>query len=250
MSSNLDQWNFYFGRVDGALASTFVNLSLIDRAPVPGFADCVFVSLTLRSPRDDGLSSKQEFDALTVIEDRLSQVIASQGGLFAGRVTHAGRRDFFAYFKEAQSSKRALLKFQAEFAHYQMDIGARTDPAWQIYSDYLYPNAFALQHIRNRDVLMALQRNGDASGQPRKIDHFAYFPDLDAAQGFAHAAREVGFTIADIGQTAGETDEVLVQFHRNDAPHDIDQVTDAIIGALQGAVGRYDGWGCDVQRPN
>ena len=243
MSGQQDQWDFYFGRVDGNPSSTFVNLSLVNRAPVQGFTDCVYVSVKMKHPKANGLSSQEEFDTLSALEDHLSKLIDTQGGLFAGRVTHDGKRDFFAYFRDGGAARTALLDFQTAHAGYAMEIGARTDIDWEVYRGYLYPSPSAFQQIRNRAVLLQLKDAGDDLSRRRRIDHFASFPNREAADAFADAARAEGFQTDRITEGGDETE---VKFWRQDAPHGIDLVTDMIVSALDGAVGRYDGWGCEV----
>ena len=240
-----DTWDFYFGRVDGQPSSTFLNLSLAARAPVQGFTDCVYVSLKMKAPKPNGLSSKEEFDTLAALEDDLSQAIDKQGGIFAGRVTHSGLRDFFAYFRDGAAAKAVLLDFQARHGDYTMEIGARTDLEWEVYRGYLYPTPSQYQQIQNRGVLMALQREGDNLSKRRPIDHHAYFPSQEAAQAFIAAAAQEGFQLQEL---SGDAPEVHVHFRREDAPVGIDLVTDMIVGALESAVGRYDGWGSSVEK--
>ncbi|MDQ2089079.1 DUF695 domain-containing protein [Marimonas arenosa] len=242
---NQDHWDFYFGRVDGKPSTTFLNLSLAQRAPVQGFTDCVYVSVKMQAPKPNGLSSKEEFEALAALEDDLARVIDTQGGIFAGRVTHAGLRDFFAYFRDGGAAKKALLDFQQRHAGYAMEIGARTDLDWEVYRGYLYPAPSAFQQIRNRAQLMQLQAQGDDLGKRRRIDHLATMPSREAAEAFAEAAGAEGFQLDEI---TDEGDVARVRFWREDAPHGIDLVTDMIVGALDGAVGRYDGWDCPVAK--
>ena len=245
MSDAQDIWDFYFGRVDGNPSSTFLNLSLAARAPVPGFTDCVYVSVKMKTPKPNGLSSQEEFDALSALEDDLSRLIVDRGGIFAGRVTHNGMRDFFAYFRDGGAAKTALVGFQQAHAHYAMEIGARTDLEWEVYGGYLYPSPGAFQQMKNRALLMQLQREGDTLSARRRIDHFAFMPSREAAAAFVEAAGAEGFKLEAI---TGDGENTQVQFWREDAPVGIDLVTDMIVGALQGAVGRYDGWECPIVR--
>ncbi|MDU8926492.1 DUF695 domain-containing protein [Alisedimentitalea sp. MJ-SS2] len=243
MENAQDYWDFYFGRVDGKPSSCFVNLSLGERAPVQGHTDCVYVSVKMKSPKPSGLSSQEEFDPLAALEDDLSKVIDAQSGIFAGRVTHDGMRDFFAYFRDGGAAKTALLDFQQAHSNYAMEIGARTDLEWEVYRGYLYPAPSAFQQIRNRAQLMQLQAAGDRLDQRRRIDHYATFPDAPTAGQFAEAASAEGFLLDSIKEQDGATQ---LRFWREDAPHGIDLVTDMIVGALDGAVGRYDGWECEM----
>ena len=243
MEKAQDYWDFYFGRVDGKPSSCFVNLSLGERAPVQGYADCVYISVKMKSPKPGGLSSQEEFKPLAALEDALSQVINKQNGLFAGRVTHDGMRDFFAYFRDGGAAKTALVTFQQDHPDYAMEIGARTDLEWEVYRGYLYPAPSAFQQIKNRALLLQLQAAGDRLDLRRRIDHFTVFPDPEAARAFAEAAANEGFQLEAVTEQDGVA---RAQIWREDAPHGIDLVTDMIVSAIDGAVGRYDGWECKV----
>ncbi|WP_137701972.1 DUF695 domain-containing protein [Marimonas lutisalis] len=244
MTDQQDSWDFWFGRVDGHPSATFVNLSLAERAPVQGFTDCVYVSVKMKTPKPNGLSSKEEYDALATLEDDLARLITDQGGLYAGRVTHDGKRDFFGYFRDGGAAKPTLQGFQRAHPGYAMEIGARTDLEWEVYRGYLYPAPAAFQQMKNRAMLLSLQQAGDRLDQRRRIDHFATFPGHDAAQAFAEAAAAEGFKTEAITDKDGAAQ---VQFWREDAPLGIDLVTDMIVSAITGAVGTYDGWECAVR---
>ncbi|MGV6847622.1 MAG: DUF695 domain-containing protein [Marinibacterium sp.] len=247
MENEQDQWDFYFGRVDNKASVTFLNLSLAARVPVQGFTDCVYVSVKMTHPKENGLSSQEEFDALAALEDDLTKVIEAQDGIYAGRVTHAGLRDFFAYFRDGGAAKSALMDFQANHPEYAMEIGARTDLNWEVYGGYLYPTPSQFQQMKNRAYILALQKSGDDITAKRQIIHMAQFPSKDIAQAFLAAAEAEGFQRGEI--TEAEGGEATARFWREDSPRGIDPVTDMIVSALQSAVGRYDGWDCAVTPP-
>ena len=52
-----EDWNFYFAQVDGAVASVFVDLAHGAGAVDPTRPVVAWVSLKMRTPRADGLSS-------------------------------------------------------------------------------------------------------------------------------------------------------------------------------------------------
>jgi len=75
-----DAWDFYFARVNGCLASIFVNLGLRGTIPVPGRPWLLWVHLQMKTPRRDGLSSSSEAPTLGEIEDSLTATLSAGPG--------------------------------------------------------------------------------------------------------------------------------------------------------------------------
>src|SRR5262245_60267843 len=143
-----DNWNSYFCRVDGAIASIFLDLAIARVAPIAHLPNMAFVRLFMRKPRHDGLSSQEEFDTLCEIEDALeAALVASKTCRYVGRTTTSGQRDFVFYTADAASwsddVRRALIRFQ----DYRFESGSRPDPKWSTYRDFLYPSDEAHQQI-------------------------------------------------------------------------------------------------------
>ena len=78
-------WDFYLLRVDDQPASTYLDLALARIAPVADQPVITYVSVTMRAPRADGLSSNEEFDALIALEDALAGALQAGGAaIYAG----------------------------------------------------------------------------------------------------------------------------------------------------------------------
>lgn len=58
------QWDSYFARVEDKVASFFVRLDLMESGINPRLSNRVWVRLKMKDPRDDGLSSASEAQAL------------------------------------------------------------------------------------------------------------------------------------------------------------------------------------------
>jgi hypothetical protein len=97
-STHEEDWDFYFSNVDDVIASFYVDLGLAKVAPLNDKPNLVWISVNMNNPREDGLSSSEEFDTLTAIEDRLEEFILSKhNSTYAGRLTTDGRRDLYFY---------------------------------------------------------------------------------------------------------------------------------------------------------
>jgi len=52
-----ENWDFYGLQVDGQPASIFVDLGIVQSAPIPSHPAMGYLRLIMRQPREDGLSS-------------------------------------------------------------------------------------------------------------------------------------------------------------------------------------------------
>lgn len=239
-------WDFYLLRADDQPASTYVDLALARIAPVADQPVMTYVSVTMRTPRPDGLSSNEEFDALIAIEDELAGALQAGGAaIYAGRCTTSGNRDFYFYTDAPSACADRAAEVMADHAAYQYVLGHRPDPAWTVYFDFLYPGPQDLQRIFNRRVVALLQENGDEISQPRWIDHRAYLPGRAAAETLLADLSTQGFSIVTDPEDSAE--RIAVDFKRIDQPDAIDAVVLPLVTMITALGGSYDGWGCEVE---
>ena len=74
-----DDWDFYFLRVDDQPASIFVDLGIRKKAPLGSHPTMGYLEAPMRRPRQDGLSSQDEFDDLVALEHRVTAKIIRDG---------------------------------------------------------------------------------------------------------------------------------------------------------------------------
>ena len=129
MSKN---WDFYFCTVDHRPASIFLDLGIRDHVPIAEFEHIAWLQLFMKSPREDGLSSEEEFETLCKIEDALKDAFASSSEriMFVGRNTSDGTRDFYCYADNGTWAESILSSAMVPFASYEFDVGSRHDPHW------------------------------------------------------------------------------------------------------------------------
>jgi len=80
-----DKWDFYPLLVDDQPASIFVDLGIAAEAPIATHAHMAYVSVEMRHPRDDGLSSQEEFEDLCRLEDAIIPKICAGNAIYVGR---------------------------------------------------------------------------------------------------------------------------------------------------------------------
>ena len=239
-----DNWDFYFLQVEDKPASMYVDLGAIDVAPVAELPVMAYVRLRMNAPREDGLSSREEFDALVAIEDHLEKQLAGAGGAYVGRCTTNACRDFFFYLADAAGWDARVADCMRAFPDYRFEADTRSEPDWSSYLDYLYPSPADEQTIGNRRVCDALSRNGDLLNAAREIDHWAYFPDPRGRDAFLAAAHQLGFATRVLSNPDDEDPRYGAQVWRADVPSfaGIDGITLPLFNLAQEHGGEYDGW--------
>ena len=242
-----EDWNFYLCNVDDKRGSIFLDLALHGEAPMFAFGQLGYAHLFMRQARPDGLSSQEEFDTLSLIGDALEQALKGISGRYAGRLTTDGFRTFYFYTANASSFETAFASVMKRFPDYEFETGHRDDPDWSIYRDFLYPSSGDLKRMRNRDVLEVLRGHGDRPQLPRLIDHWAYFPNADAAESYAQWLRDEGFT-AERGES-NDSGSYVVRFARVGQPSEIDEISHPLEQRAVELGGEYDGWECQVVSP-
>ena len=244
-----ENWDFYLLRVDDKPASIFVDLGVGREAPIKGLPFMAYLRVHMRAPRSDGLSSQEEFEALTSIEDAIEESLTSDGEtIYVGRNTSDGCRDFYFYTAHPKDWHHRVNGLMQRFAPYEFDCGCRDDSEWKTYFEFLFPSDADRQRIQNRRVLHALEQRGDALEQEREIDHWAYFPTASARAAFVEAALEHGFRLRSMSEPAEAGAQYGAIVFRVDkpAPESIDDVTLPLFKLAAALGGNYDGWETEV----
>lgn len=247
-----EEWEFYFSNVDDVIGSFYVDLGLIKIAPINDKPNLVWISLKMNKPREDGLSSNEEFDKLTEIEDRLNEFISSKhNSIYVGRLTSNNHRDFYFYFRDIALYDNTISEAMVAFPSYTYDFGIKEDKEWKSYLEFIYPNPRQYQIIQNRRVVENLESNGDSLTKQRQVDHWIYFKTQNDRQNFLTKIKDDGFQI--IGQDIiKESIEFpySLQIARIDNV-DLDSVNEYTLSLWELAGecnGDYDGWETSIEK--
>jgi hypothetical protein len=244
------QFNFYLARRDDAPVSVFMDMAAHDHLPLDSHACLVRVRVPLNHPRDDGLRSQDEFEAMVAVEERLvSSVERELDAIYWGRHVGGGVTDFFfAVDDDPGSELMTTLQPLLEIPGYSATAAFKNDPEWSEYRRS-YPTPFLQHTISNRETQEQLRAMGDSLRRRRMIDHVALFPDSAAATRAAAVLRRARFRIGD--QSGPDEDGAYaLQFRRKgscagDAP---DLFTAEILQLIEPMGGTYDGWGGELKR--
>jgi len=242
-------WDFYLCNVNDALASIFLDLSLRTSAPDRSRPFLVWIWVYMKHPRQDGLSDSFEFAQLKAIEDELGQAMVDIfDSIVCGRITTAGRREFYYYAKTSENLEATTKRVMHQFPGYGFDCGTKPDPGWRQYVDVLYPSDEEHQRLQNRRVLAILEERKDSLKAPRDVHHWAYFRTKADRERFQAALATLQYRVeSQPGITKGEF-PFGVSFSRfqHVRPADIDEAVLELFRLVKQHDGEYDGWETQV----
>lgn len=240
-------WNFYFCTVNDVLASIALDLDLRKQVPDLSKPELLWVWVYFKSPRPDGLSSNSEFDKLIAIEKQITKSLEQDfRAILSGRITTAGRREFYYYGAHSVGFKSAVA--DAVGHDYEFDCGAQEDPGWNQYLNVLYPSDEQRQRIENRSVLDVLEKKGDTLESPRDMIHWIYFRATNDREAFWQSIRSLEYRVQ--SQPDNPDSELpfglcIVRFQSVKQ----DAVDEAVIELFRRAKefrGDYDGWETEI----
>jgi hypothetical protein len=144
-------WWSYLADYDGLPGSTLVNLALKPHAPIHDRSILLVTGVSYQSsPKNSGLPDAAEFDLLNRLSTkRLTLITEHSMAIFVGSFTHKNEQLDYIYLADPDGLEAALREFyQTECPARRPYINLRSDPQWQAYLDFLYPNAQTIQHYR------------------------------------------------------------------------------------------------------
>lgn len=153
VSNNMESWDYYQANVNDNIASVYLDLSLHQVAPVDEYSKVAWYWIKMENPREDGLSSDEDFDDLCSHEDELVSYLSGMKVKFVGRITTQGRREFYFYIPKESSIEEILNSFIGAEPRFLYQVGEQNDLEWGQYINVLYPGANGIAQIKGRNAL-------------------------------------------------------------------------------------------------
>jgi hypothetical protein len=245
-----ENFDFYEAAADDGRAFVSLDLAAAQHAPVASHPVRLQFRVKMLQPREDGLRSDAESEALFALEDALVEVVREKhGGVYVARAVAFGYSEFYFYVPSARRDGSATGKAIGErFKPYTLEWLEEEDADWERYFE-LYPNAYAMQTMRNRALIRQMLAANDRLEVPRIIDHLAFFPSRLQAEAAVKELTAADFQVDPLQAPADGQTEWAVQFHREDAcdGETPDEFCFEILDILEPLEGEYDGWGSTVQ---
>jgi hypothetical protein len=241
-----DEWEFYQSYYDDKPASFVVNLSYYNGAPRDDAGDVAWILLQLNQPREDGLSSSEEFESLCEVEDAILGALEECEliNYYVGGCTSAGRRHYCIYSSNGQMVENLLGQAMVPYPNYEFETGHEHEPDWSTYLQFIYPTAREVQLISNRKVIEVLEEHNDCLEIPREVRHWIYFNSAEARTAFRARCEDLDFALDNAIDTEAENDQWGLILSRKDAV-DYWSIADVTLSLFDLAIelgGKYDGW--------
>ena len=194
-----EDWDSYLSNVDGKVGSIMVDLGFHTIAPMTDKPNVLWVTIKMNNPDSkNGLSSKDETDALWKIEDALTaKLVGIDKMAYVGRLTSDERRQFYFYLYDTSVYNRAVSNIMSSFPAYKFECGTKADKSWDGYLNFLYPSPKQMQINRNTKVIYTLEKSGDKLIAARNVDHWIYFKTESDRELFLSKIKNDGFKIED-----------------------------------------------------
>ncbi len=189
--------------------------------------------------------ARAELPALQELAEAIREALPEDYAFLVARSYGGGKMALYVYTPHPDDIL-ALVDEALEDSDYDHASHERQDSDWSYYRDVLYPDEVVWQNISNADLLEKLRAHGDDGTTPRRIDHRALFADRMLAGDFAARMGEIGHEIEAFTDHDDPELPVAVEFWREDAPAELNPLTEAVIRITAEYGGRYDGWGTMV----
>jgi uncharacterized protein (TIGR01619 family) len=237
------EWDFYFCKVEGKLASIMLDLALEPHLPLSQKPYLIQVGVELQHPDLHGMTTSREAEVLFIMEDRLADHLAEElGGIYVARNTSSNKRTFYYYCASMSGYKDVVNEVMEGFS-YAYESQGTADPGWTFYQQFLFPTPQEYRSILNRKVIDKLLAQGDDPQIEREVAHKISFSSISKAENFLEYIQGEGYKLGKLeASRANSGYEVVIT-----AVHSVDLDTmDSIVLKLeqkgQQFGGQYLGW--------
>lgn len=243
-----DHWEFFPCNLDDQVAVVFFDQGAADDLPFDDLPFVMRLRIEMKAPRQDGLQSAEEGEALDALENDIREHCAEVGLAWVGRITSAGTRVYYVYVDDADARAESFDALISGRHGYDWAYAATEDDAGQVYWDELFPSELDWQVIKNRHVIDALREAGDPLTAARRIDHWAYFGDEAARRRYIAHLESERYEIEAFVDPDQDNDGYGVQFHHVAVPREdvMYAVTLELYEKANALEGEYDGWETEV----
>lgn len=242
-------WNIFRCNIDHKKGFFVVRLDLIESAPIKSLPTLLALDLTLRIKHENGLVHAEEAERLSEFEDELEKQLRRRAfrALHVGRTTTDGRRTFYFYMPgEPQTGvlESVITRLAPE---YEFEIHVQADTNWNVYRDFLFPAPVLQQQFLTRQVLDALEADGDPLDPVRHTLHWLYFVKQEDRDKFIQALPEGFDVIEPLEPLEGATEcGVRLEHQTSMSAPVIDMVVEELFMLAEEHGGEYDGFECKL----
>ncbi len=187
-------------------------------------------------------SVTESLEAFT--QDVISALHTSIDAVFAGRVMKEGWAEFYFYAPQSKRFENVSSDIMTQHGGYIYERGSSRDAKWEMYSDNLFPDAYGLLSIQNRQTIAALLEAGDDLNISREVEHYLFFQTKTSMERAVSGLASHGYSVKEYVND-DESDysygAVLVKTEAI-TPEIIEDTTTSLYESAIQEHGIYEGW--------
>jgi hypothetical protein len=245
-----ESWDFYFCEIEGGAASVALDLLWGEAARAEERGRRPFLSLVqlpYATTREDRLPDADAGASLAHVEDVAIEGLVGKDVLLVGRITTAGRRDYFFYSPHQEGLDADLAAAFVAGGQLPARTLVRRDPEWELYFQVLDPAPQERQWMLDRRGVERLLDAGDRAEVPRPVSHRLCFGTEAGRERARVEAEARGFAAQ-----AGAGDDPVLAFAlvlSREEPIELGHLHPVALSLAALAAdcdGRYEGWEAPV----
>ena len=241
-----ENWQNYIATFENKPGSVIVNMQLKEVAPIKKLPIVLVVGVTYSNCSEDGFPEKNAFDQLYQIADSIqSWLPLKAAATLVGSFTHNCQRLDYYYITDSSNIRKTLLtKLEKIYPEFPPYLNIKLDASWTYYLDFLYPNEYYEEFIKNQQVVLQLMKSGDSLTKERIVEHWIYFSTEKDRTCFLEQIKSDGFTIDEKRNRSDLTQSYQLKISRKDSvdPYKITTLTLELRKKAATCKGDYDGW--------
>ena len=228
------------------LDHTVVDMGIKNIAPDKNFPFLLVTGVKFSGCSDDGLPTKDQFNALYQIADSIKSImVRNVAHKLVGTFTYQCNRLDYYYIADTGSARSVLSEMYSRyFPSYKSTIKIKDDRKWEDYLEFIYPNEETMEYMENSKIVLQLNEAGDKLIKPRQVDHWLYFSTEKDRQCFIEYCKGKKFKVESVQKMKDTKQPFQLQISRTDnvqiAP--ITKVTLELRKQAKACNGEYDGW--------
>lgn len=245
-----DQWEYFPCQMGEHTAFIFFDHGIARQIDDIAVEQLCKIRVLFKQPKENGLPTNEEFDALVAIEDDIEAFMAEHHGYYVGRITVDGARHFHCYIDLAEDDIRKFIANLREQHDYQLGYFVEQDSEKMAYWDELYPTKDDWQVISDIRVLDRLQEHGDNPQISRRVDHWIYFPEPGQRDAYCQWLESEGYHLQGMIEADEDQNRYGVQaYHESQAIlQEISHHTLKLARKAEELAGDYDGWETSIEK--
>lgn len=250
--NNNESWDSYIaGYENNKAGTTVVRMDLINKAPIKDFPNVLVAGVFYESSDASGFPDDKTLTILQKLEDELVEYVSTKlNGIYVGSFMHDFKRSAYFYLQDSSSVRNNLTSFYKEnYSNFKNNIEIKSDPKWEYYTEFLYPNEDIQNYMSDEKVVNHLIKNGDNLKKSRRVDHWAYFNTKQDSEKFKTEIEKIGYKIEEIKKLNDRnSNPYQVEFWKEEFVNldSINKSTKKLRTISSNFKGEYDGWETSV----